>query len=115
VGDYIHELADSVFEVLEVQRAQHDASIAQRDAGINGPTALAFLQSVYRNPDVPLPTRIRCAAQALPFESPKLIATALYSDEDFASRLERAIARSGVRTINGTLALPPQGEDQGES
>jgi hypothetical protein len=44
----------------------------------------------------------RCARpiEALPFESPKLSATAVFpSGEDFASRLERAIIRSGASLI----------------
>jgi hypothetical protein len=94
--DYIHDLADGVFEVLdriEVQRAR-------RDASINGPSALALLQSVYRNPEVPLATRIRCAALALPHETPRLTAVANISPSEFAERLEKAIVRSGVRLID---------------
>lgn len=56
--------------------------------------SLDLLQSVYRNPDQPLHTRIRCAAMALPFERPKLAVTATISSEDFADKLDRAIARS---------------------
>jgi hypothetical protein len=40
---------------------------------------------------------VHVAVEALPFESPKLSATAVLSPEDFASRSERAIMRSGVR------------------
>lgn len=63
-------------------------------------TALAFLQHVYRSPNHPLSVRMRAAAQALPFEAPRLSVVASISDPAaFAERLERAIARSGVRPL----------------
>ena len=63
---------------------------------IEGANALVFLQAIYRSANVPLPVRMRAAIEALPFESPKLSATALLTGDDFAARLERAIARSGA-------------------
>jgi len=43
--------------------------------------------------------RMRAAAIALPFESPKLTAIANLSPSEFSDRFERAITRSGVRLI----------------
>jgi len=48
--------------------------------------------------------------EALPYETPKLSATAILSDEDFASRLERAILRSGVKAIDAEAVALPQPE-----
>jgi hypothetical protein len=62
-----------------------------------GETALELLQAVYRDQQQPLPVRIRCATEALPYENPKLSAVAVgyMSADSFAARLDRAIMRSG--------------------
>jgi hypothetical protein len=84
--------------------------IVERKPEPEGTTALGLLQAVYRNPEVPLPARMKAAVECLPFESPKLSATAVLTAEDFGDRLEQAIARSGVRmsrTIDAkAVALP---------
>jgi hypothetical protein len=75
------------------------------DAGIAGMvlekiTALGYLQSIYRDPLQPASVRMRAAALAIPFESPKLAVIAQVADDgSFAERLERALARSGVKVI----------------
>ena len=63
-------------------------------------TALDYLQSIYRNPTEPEHRRLRAAMAALPFESPKLAATAIVHDEhSFALALDRAIARSNAGKV----------------
>jgi hypothetical protein len=78
--------------------------IIERKPEPEGITALGLLQAVYRNPEIPLPVRIKCAVECLPFESPKLSATAVLTSEDFADRLEKAIARSGVKMVAAKVA-----------
>jgi hypothetical protein len=56
--------------------------------------ALALLQAVYRNSDIPLSVRMRAAGMALPFERPKLGVVVNVSGNDLAERLERAVAAS---------------------
>jgi hypothetical protein len=59
-------------------------------------SALGLLQAVYRSPDLPLPTRMRAAALALPHESPRLTAIANVDVSDFSEKLERAILRTAA-------------------
>ena len=58
--------------------------------------ALAYLQSIYRNPMEATPTRMRAAIECLPFENPKLSATAIATmdGKSFAEALDRCIERS---------------------
>lgn len=52
-----------------------------------------------------MPQRLRAAVEALPFERPKLAATAVIYEGDLASRLERAIERSAI--ARSGKQLPP--------
>jgi hypothetical protein len=74
--------------------------------------ALELLQEVYRNEEVALPTRMRAAIECLPFENPKLSATAIATmdGQTFAQALERCIERSrNPPLLNGPVEpLPPE-------
>jgi hypothetical protein len=57
--------------------------------------SLEYLQSIYRDETQMLHVRMRAAAIALPFESPKLAVTAsIPVDESWAAMLDRARKRS---------------------
>jgi hypothetical protein len=58
-----------------------------------GGMSLDGLQLIYRNPALPLTTRFRAMVAALPFETPKLLATAMINEGSFAELLERRLKR----------------------
>src|SRR5262245_45838115 len=60
------------------------------EIGPNG-MSLDLLRAVYRNPRVDLSIRMRAAMACLPFEAPKLAVTAVVSETDFATVLERRL------------------------
>jgi hypothetical protein len=71
--------------------------------------SLEFLQTVYRNPALALPVRMRAAMACLPFEQPKLAVTAVVTEQDFATLLEQRI-KNMERVNNGnarTIEAPP--------
>ena len=65
-----------------------------------GETSLSFLQKIYRSPRQPIVRRMRAAALALPFESPKLAVTAVLGD---GSQL-----RGDARPRNRRSQAPPK-------
>jgi hypothetical protein len=73
-------------------------------------SALDYLQSIYRDPTEERFVRMRAAIAAIPFESPKLQATAtLQLGLDFAAKLDRAFKRSGtVKLVANAPVQPPR-------
>ena len=71
--------------------------------------ALSYLQSIYRNPMEPTSTRTRAAVEALPYENPRLSAVAVgyMTNDTFAEKLDRAIARSAPKLIEGSGRAGP--------
>jgi len=57
---------------------------------------------------LPLATRMRAAIAALPFESPKLAVTAVVSEQDFATVLDRRLKRIEEMKANAIEATPVQ-------
>ena len=73
--------------------------------------ALRYLQMIYRDPQLSTAVRMRAAGLALPFESPKLAVTAMVSEQDFATVLDRRLKRIEEmkllekKTINGNATV----------
>jgi len=55
--------------------------------------SLDLLRAVYRNKSLPLPTRMRAAGMAIPFECAKLMATAIINENSFAELLDKRLER----------------------
>jgi hypothetical protein len=68
--------------------------------------SLDLLRAVYRSNQLPLTTRMRAAIAALPFESPKLAVTAVVSEQDFATVLDRRLKRIEEMKANAIEATP---------
>ena len=68
--------------------------------------ALEFLQAVYMDDELPLLTRVRVAVACLPYEVPKLAVTAVVSEQDFATVLDRRLKRIEETKANAIEATP---------
>jgi hypothetical protein len=68
--------------------------------------SLDLLRAIYRSNQLPLTTRMRAAIAALPFESPKLAVTAVVSEQDFATVLDKRLKRIEEMRANAIEATP---------
>ena len=102
-------MADAVNEVLN--RIEQQKVKPELPEGI---TALELLRLAYRGKIKLTPQQARCAIESLPYETPKLSATAIttMNGQDFASALERAIERSKQPPplLNGPVEPLPASE-----
>jgi hypothetical protein len=72
-------------------------------------SALDYFQSIYRDASQEQHTRMRAAALAIAYESPKLMATAIMEEKSFANLLDRARLRSEkVRVIEARPLAEPK-------
>ena len=60
---------------------------------------LKFLTAVYMDAKLPLSVRMRAAIELLPFTHPKLAVTAMVTENDIATLLDRRIKR--IEAMNG--------------
>lgn len=65
------EIITAVLDQIEAQIAEEIIELA------TGEVSLDFLQRIYRSTQQPMSLRMRAAIEALPFEKPKLSATAI--------------------------------------
>ena len=101
-------MVDAVNEVLN--RIEQQKVEPELPEGI---TALPLLQMAYRGQVKLSAQQARCAIEALPYETPKLSATAIaaFDGQTFAEALERCIERSkGPLLLNGPAPELPAEE-----
>jgi hypothetical protein len=67
---------------------------------------LSFLKAVYMNAELPLSVRMRAAIELLPFTHPKLAVTAVVSEQDFATVLDRRLKRIEEMKAKAIEATP---------
>ncbi len=60
---------------------------------------LNFLKAVYMDAKLPLSVRMRAAIELLPFTHPKLAVTAMVTENDIATLLDRRLKR--IEAMNG--------------
>jgi hypothetical protein len=76
---------------------------------MKGIDPLDFLKAVYMDPKLPLSVRMRAAIELLPFTHPKLAVTAMVTENDIATLLDRRLKR--IEAMNGnqpqTIAAKP--------
>ena len=88
--------------LIEAHQRRVDKINGEIEIGPNG-TSLDLLQAVYRDPSIPLPTRLRAAMASLKHEHPSLGVSVVVNDLDIASRLDRAIERTNrMKLIEAT-------------
>ena len=101
-------MSERLIEVLDQIEAEQQERLVLPD----NITALPLLQMAYRGQVQLTPQQLRAAIEALPFEAPKLSATAIATmdGKTFAEALERCIERSsGPLRLNGKVEpLPPE-------
>ena len=68
--------------------------------------ALRYLQMIYRDPALSTAVRMRAAGLAIPYEVPKLAVTAVVSEQDFATILDRRLKRIEDMKANAIEATP---------
>lgn len=101
----------AIDEALHRDEREREQRLSEIEIGPNG-TSLTFLQQVYRNPSLPLSTRMRAAGIAIQFEHAKLgVSVTVPWSEEMAERLEQAIARS-AQVMNVIEPPPPQIDHQ---
>ena len=69
---------------------------------------LSFLKAVYMNAELPLSVRMRAAIELLPLTHPKLAVTAVVSEQDFATVLDRRLKRIEEMRAKVIEAKPAQ-------
>ena len=67
--------------------------------------SIDYLRRIYRDPNQPIPVRMRAAIESLPYENAKITAVAIgkLTGQDFYTRLEKAVRIQEARLIEAQV------------
>ena len=110
---FVPKDVDQHVDRMRTMKLLPDLSSVEREAGPEATTSLDLLRSVYQDPTLPLATRMRAAALALPFEFPKLSVTASVKGRGMANAIEAAYRKVHAPQTQKLIAAEREREGSG--